>query len=114
MTAEHTMLVEGAYRAKAPWYEVNLCKPTPRRNYMDIPQQDIDFCLSCTLGADACERCNGDGKITKRGGARLHIDTEKLKEAIRLRKTNKELCQMFGCSEPSLIKLKRKIKENLI
>jgi hypothetical protein len=111
MTAEQRVLVHSALKATTPWYDMSLEKPPERKNYMDIPQQQIDFCLSCTLNANACERCNGNGKVNKRGGPRVNVDLEELKEALQLKKTNRELCLQFGMSEPTLCKLKKKIKE---
>lgn len=116
MTAEETRLVDSAYRAKAPWYDMRLEKPTPRKNYLDVPQQEIDFCLSCPYSESFCDKCNGKGKIAGANGRpRLEIDPEEFRKALRLRKSNKELCAQFGIGRTTLLARKRQLmKENMI
>lgn len=112
MTASEKVLVESALRAVTPWYEMTLEPPPERKNYMNIPQQEIDICLSCSLPADACDQCNGKGKTKRkyRFGRDKKIDMDKLSALLELRLTNKEMCKILEISEPTLCRLKKRLK----
>lgn len=102
MTAEETRLVESAYRAKAPWYDFSLSYETEHKNYLNVPQQEIDFCLSCPYSEASCDRCNGMGKIaddTKRGRPKIEIDGATIREMLRLRMCKKDICKNLNISD---------------
>lgn len=95
MTAEETRLVKSAYRAKAPWYDFSF-------GYENVPQQEIDFCLSCPYSEASCDRCNGKGKIaddTKRGRPKIEIDGATIREMLRLRMCKKDICKNLNISD---------------
>ena len=102
MTAEETRLVESAYRAKAPWYDFSLSYETEHKNYLNVPQQEIDFCLSCPYSEASCDRCNGMGKIaddTNRGRPKIEIDGATIREMLRLRMCKKDICKNLNISD---------------
>lgn len=101
-------LTESASRATAPWRSLD----AGRSAYPDferLPQQEIDVCLACRYSAKYCDTCDGAKK--DRGRPRIEIDALRLKEMLKLRRCNTEMCAALGVSEKTLIKAKNKIYE---
>lgn len=77
-----------------------------------LPQQEIDVCLMCEHCADACDRCDGKGNLgQKRGRPAKEIDTAKLRDLLRLRVCNREMCAALGVGERTLQKYKTQFRE---
>lgn len=99
-------LEESAMGAVLPW---NSLYREDRRSYETLPQQEIDICLLCPLHATSCDKCDGERNVTTIGRPKANLDTELLRNMMRLRRTNKEMCAALNISEPTLIKAKKKI-----
>ena len=100
-------LAESASRAVLPWNSLDAENPL----FETLPQQRIDICLMCPHSASHCDNCNDYTRLKRRPKAK--IDTELLKEMLRLRRCNKEMCEALKISEPTLIKAKKKLKEEM-
>lgn len=101
-------MVESARSAVLPWKSVDAA------TIMDspLPQQDIDICLCCEHCSDACDRCDGRGNISrKQGRPRAEIDVERLRDLLRLRLCNKEICAALGVSASTLLRTKKRMEE---
>ncbi len=101
-------LYESALRAKVPWRDANV-----RSDYHfdNLPQQDIDICLTCPLHADSCDICDGRRNLTsgKRGREKREVDYKLLREMMRLKKCNREMCNALGVSKSTLARIKREL-----
>ena len=106
-------LYESAASAVAPWNSVDA--ENDISDFERLPQQKIDFCLICPLCASDCDRCDGNRRLKRLNSGRpaKEIDSEMLREMLRLRRTNKEMCAAFGIGRTRLIEEKRKLKEEL-
>lgn len=102
-------LYDLAYTAKAPWFSID----AGERNSRDLPQQDIEVCLMCSHCADACDFCDGRGNVSKNGRPTIKVDTELLREMLKLKRTNAEMCAALKISKNTLIKNKKMLKEEL-
>ena len=104
-------LYESAVRAVAPWNSVDAVSETS--DFERLPQQKIDFCLICPLCASDCDKCDGSRNLKRRNSGRpaKEIDSEMLREMLRLRRTNREMCAAFGVGRTRLIEEKKKLKE---
>ena len=98
-------LVEQAAGAVRPWHSPDAGDDP----FSSLPQQSIDICLMCRHCADACDSCDGSGNVSKRGRPTKEIDTALLKEMLKLRRCNKEMCAALGVSERKLRELKNKV-----
>lgn len=79
-----------------------------------LPQQSIDICLLCPLHSDSCDKCDGERNLSNGiGRPKAEIDTELLRDMLRLRRTNKEMCDALGVGLSTLQKAKREIKEDI-
>lgn len=74
-----------------------------------MPEQEIEICLMCSLRADDCDRCDGKGNLATRGRPRKPIDTELLREMLRLKRCNKDICTALGIGKDALIKAKKEL-----
>lgn len=83
-------------------------------DFEQLPQQKIDICLLCPLHADSCDKCDGERNLSAGiGRPKSYVDTELLREMLRLRRTNKEMCDALGVKLTTLQIAKRKIKEDI-
>ena len=102
-------LYESAGKAVMPWNSLDAAEPIVDA----LPQQKIEICLCCPYCADSCDFCDGDGNPKQTGRAKRaykrveEIDTELLRDMMRLRKCNKTMCQALGVSKGTLIKAKK-------
>lgn len=100
-------LEQSAMGAVLPW---NSADREELREFSVLPQQKIDICLLCPLHASCCEKCNGDRRVKAPAHRpRLDIDTEILRDMMRLRRTNKEMCAALGIGKSKLAEEKNKI-----
>ena len=100
-------LAESARRAVLPWNSLDAL------TIEALPQQEIDICLLCTYHADACDRCDGKGNLAKDvGRPKKEIDITLLREMLKLKRCNKEMCAALHVSEATLIKAKKEIMNN--
>ncbi len=99
-------LYECAAGARLPWRSTDA--GTPAIN--TLPQQEIDVCLMCQHHANACDRCDGSGNL-KRAAHRppKEYDAALLRDMLRLRKCNAEMCAALGLSKNTLAKAKKRI-----
>ena len=95
-------LSESAAGAVLPWFSLDAVND----NYDALPQQSIDICLMCERCASHCDHC-GDWNTKRMGRPRKEIDTELLKEMMKLKRCNKEMCAALGVSERTLQRAKR-------
>jgi len=108
--AEKT-LYESARRAQRPWETPDSGIATAK--WTKVPQQDIDICLECPLNASACDICDGHRNISvpSKRGRRSSIDPDTLRRLMKLRKTNRELCNFFGVDISTIKRAKKIFKE---
>ena len=97
-------LAESANRAVLPWRSLD----AESLLFEALPQQQIDICLMCQHSATHCDNCNDYTNQKRRPKAK--IDMELLKEMLRLRQCNKEMCKALKISEPTLIKAKKELR----
>jgi len=95
-------LSESAAGAVLPWNSLDAVN----ENYDALPQQSIDICLMCQHSASHCENC-GDWNTRKTGRPRKEVDTELLKEMMKLKRCNKEMCAALGVNERTLQRIKK-------
>lgn len=95
-------LTESAAGAVLPWNSLDAVGET----IYTLPQQNIDICLMCKYSSAHCENC-GDWNTRKVGRPRKEIDTELLKEMLKLRRCNKEICAALGVNERTLQRIKK-------
>lgn len=100
-------LAESARSAVLPWNSLDALT-------IDVlPQQEIDVCLMCALHADACDRCDGKGNLSASvGRPKKEIDMSLLREMLKLKRCNKDMCSALNISEATLIKAKKEILRN--
>ena len=99
-------LAESASRAVLPWNSLDAENPL----FETLPQQRIDICLMCPHSASACDSCKGDGNPHskgKRGRPKAQIDSAMLKDMLKLRRCNADICRALKISENTLLKAKR-------
>lgn len=102
-------MYESAFGASRPWNSVDALRPI--REYADVPQQEIEVCLTCPLCADACERCSGDRNPRKSvGRPKKEYDSALLLEMMRLKRCNAEMCAALGIGRSTLAVLKKQVK----
>ena len=100
-------LEDSARGAVLPW---NSTDREEKSDYSVLPQQKIDICLLCPLHASSCDKCDGNRKLKMGvGRPRIEVDTDLLREMIRLRRTNKEMCAELGINQKKLQREKSKI-----
>lgn len=107
-------LYQSAAGAVRPWNGIDA--KTPVMRFQRLPQQDIDVCLKCRYATPECDRCDGKGNLSNRPGhPRAEIDTDKLRELMRLKRCNRECCAVLGVSATTVKKYKRMIlKEEML
>lgn len=98
-------IYESASGAVLPWKSPDAGSPL----YDALTQQEIDVCLMCPHHASACDHCNGDGRPRTMGRPRKQYDAALLREMLRLRKCNAEMCAALGISRNTLAKAKEQI-----
>ena len=105
-------LYESVLGATLPWNSLD----AQRKARIDVlPEQDIEICLSCRLRAEDCDRCDGKGNLATRGRPRKEIDTELLREMLRLKRCRKDICAALGIGKDTLNKAKKELlKEEMI
>lgn len=102
-------IAERASRACLPWNSVDAGKAV---KFESLPQQKIDICLMCPLHAGSCDHCDGHRTVKKdRGRPRAEVDTELLREMMKLKRPNTEICAALGIGKTKLAEEKRKILE---
>lgn len=101
-------LVESAQGAVYPWNSLDAGEPL----YNELPQQSIDICLMCPHHAEYCDTCS-DWRTDKRGRPKAKIDYEMLREMMKLRRCNREICAALGVGKDTLIKAKKHLKEDM-
>lgn len=99
-------LSESAARAVLPWNSLDAVSD----QFDALPQQSIDICLMCCHAASRCDHC-GEWNTTKIGRPRKEIDTELLREMLRLKRCNREICAAFGVSERTVQRLKKTLND---
>lgn len=99
-------LVESARSAVYPWNSIDAGDPL----YNALPQQNIDICLMCPHCAEHCDNCS-EWNADKRGRPKASIDYEMLREMMKLRRCNRELCAAFGVSKRTIQRIKNEMKE---
>lgn len=99
-------LAESARGAVMPWDSLD----AETDLFEKLPQQKIEVCLMCQHSAAHCDICN-DWNAGKRGRPRKEIDRELLREAMKLRRCNREMCAALGVSRGTLIKYKKEMEE---
>ena len=105
-------LYESASRATLPWRSIDAEQSV---SFETLPQQEIDVCLMCPHRADACARCNGTGILAERGRPKKEIDIALLREMLKLKRCNRDMCAALNVSERTLQKAKKEIlKEETI
>ena len=95
-------LYESAAGACLPWKSIDAVSDM----FDALPQQSIDICLNCKYSSNHCEYC-GDWNVKKTGRPRKEIDTELLREMLRLKRCNKEICAALGVNERTVQRLKK-------
>ena len=95
-------LYESAAGAVLPWNSIDAVSDM----FDALPQQSIDFCLNCAHSASHCENC-GDWNLKKTGRPRKVTDTEMLREMLRLKRCNKDICTALGVSERTVQRMKK-------
>lgn len=102
-------LAESARGAVWPWNGIDAGNKLPDT----LPQQEIDVCLCCPLCVESCDRCSGDRQLRRATGGhpRTDIDIDLLRDMMRLRKTNAEMCAALGIGLTKLQNEKKKLKE---
>lgn len=98
-------LYESAAGAVLPWNSID----AESALFDALPQQEIEVCLMCEHCADACDRCDGKGNLSVRGRPPIQIDVAALREMMRLKRCNREMCAALGVSRKTLIKAKKTI-----
>lgn len=103
-------LYDRTQNAVLPWYS-----PDAESDFYEferLPQQKIEVCLLCPLQATDCARCDGQRNLKRerRGRPKIEIDTEQLREMMRLRLCNKEMCAALGVKRDTLIRAKKLIR----
>ena len=103
-------LYDDAREAKLPWRSMDAQEPRHERAVAN--QQDIDFCLMCGLSSSACDKCDGKGNVANPRGRRpVEVDKERLREMMRLRWKNDDMCNALNIKKDVLFRAKREIKE---
>ena len=98
-------LYESARGAVLPWNSIDAATALET-----LPQQEIDVCLACPHRADACDKCNGNGELSKNvGRPQKEIDLALLREMLKLKRCNTEMCAALNISIGTLMREKRKI-----
>lgn len=98
-------LYESAQGAVMPWNSLDALTALET-----LPQQDIDICLMCPHHADACDNCDGTGGLSDgKGRPTKDIDLALLREMLRLKRCNAEMCAALNISIGTLKREKRKI-----
>lgn len=98
-------IVESASNAVRPWFSLDAITDGDD-SYYRLPQQSIDVCLMCKHCAEHCEHC-GDWNTQRRGRKRAEIDMELLKEMMKLKRRNSEMCASLGINERTLQRAKK-------
>ena len=97
-------LVESAKSAVLPWNGPDAGETL----FSALPQQSIDICLMCPHHAEHCEVCS-DWNTEKRGRPKAQIDYDMLREMMKLRRCNREICAALGVSERTVQRLKKEL-----
>lgn len=95
-------LSESAAGAVLPWNSLDAVNDS----FDALPQQSIDICLMCKYSSAHCDHC-GDWNTKKMGRPRKEIDTDLLREMLKLRRCNKDMCVALGISERTLQRVKK-------
>lgn len=98
-------LMESAAGATLPWNSIDAASAM----FDALPQQSIDICLMCPHHAEHCDVCS-DWNTEKRGRPKAKIDYDMLREMMKLRRCNREICAALGVSERTVQKLKKELK----
>lgn len=97
-------LTDSAAGAIRPWFSLDaVCADN---DFERLPQQSIDVCLMCPHCASHCDHC-GEWNTKHHGRPRKEIDTDLLKEMLRLKRCNKEVCTALGISVKTLQRVKK-------
>lgn len=99
-------LTESAMNAVLPWNSLD----AESAKFEALPQQEIEICLNCKYHADRCETCS-EWNARRIGRPKSNVDTALLKEMLRLRRCNSEMCAALGISRRTLQKAKKQIME---
>ncbi len=101
-------LYESAAGAVLPWNSIDAGEPL----FDALPQQEIEICLTCSFCAASCDQCDGKGNLrAKQGRPKAQIDTEALREMLRLKRCNKEICAALNISKRTLARVKNNLLE---
>lgn len=100
-------LYESAAGAVMPWNSID----AKTKIFGEIPQQDIEICLMCRHHDGACDSCDGKGNVTKKGRPKKEIDTDLLRELLRLKRCNADCCAALKISGGTLQKAKKKLNQ---
>lgn len=96
-------IAESAAGAVLPWRSLDAETDSA---FEKLPQQSIEICLMCKHCAAYCDNCR-DWRGIKSGRPRKEIDTNLLREMMKLKKCNRECCQALGVSERTLQRAKK-------
>lgn len=105
-----------AISAVRPWSSIDAESGTVFDRAM-LPQpdeQEVRVCLMCEHCADACDICDGLGNLTQKrraGRQPLDIDLDLLRDMMRLRRCNREMCAALGVGDTTLRRYKKKVNE---
>lgn len=97
-------LYESAAGACLPWNSIDAVSD----RFDALPQQSIDICLMCSHAASHCDHC-GEWNTRKTGRPRKDIDTELLREMLRMKRCNADICAALGVSERTVQRLKKSL-----
>ena len=99
-------ILEMAGGACLPWNSTDAGKPV---RFEQLPQQNIDLCLMCPLHAGSCDSCDGHMNVKAIGRPKVEVDTQLLREMMKLKRTNAAMCAALGISKTTLVKLKKEL-----
>lgn len=105
-------LEQSASRAVLPWRSIDAQTPL----FDALPQQKIDICLMCPYHADACDKCDGNRNLKEKskGRPKAEIDYTLLREMMKLKRANKDICKALEISIGTLKKIKRGLREEMM
>lgn len=99
-------LYESAAGAVLPWNSLDAVSG----QFDALPQQSIDVCLMCIHAASHCDNC-GEWNTAKTGRPRKEVDTELLRDMLRLKRCNRDICMALGVSERTVQRLKKTLND---
>ena len=97
----------------AAWRPWNSPYAEDESDHPTAEQQEIEFCLACPLRQSDCDACSGFGRLAVIGRPPAEIDPDRLLEMLRLKKRNAEICAVFGVSESTILRAKKKLRTEM-